>query len=360
MQEKSGGGRLLCRKRKPFNAEPPLPLLVADPLTPVDAFFVRTHGSVPNVDPGSYRLRISGRVARPLELSLDDLRRRFPVHVVPATLQCAGNRRLELAGLGKVEGMPWAQGAIGNAEWTGVRLADILEAAGCAGGELHVAFTSLDECREEGVRLPFGGSIPLAKARSPEVLLAFAMNGVALAPDHGAPLRALVPGYLGARSVKWLAEAIVQEGPSENYYQQRDYKRLPPDMTAENVDWSRGEMLGELPVNSVICAPADGAGVAAGDVEFRGYAIAGGDRAIVRVELSADDGAVWTEATLRPAGDWSWTLWRASLALAPGLHRIALRAQDSAGETQPEDLRAVWNFRGYVNNAWHRIEVVAK
>jgi sulfite oxidase len=119
-------------------------------------------------------------------------------------------------------------------------------------------------------------------------------------------------------------------------------------------------MLGELPVNSAICTPADGAAVPAGEVELRGYAIAGGDRRVVRVELSADGGATWSAAALAPAGKWSWTLWRTALPLAPGAHRIAVRAWDSAGATQPEDLRSVWNFRGYVNNAWHRIALVVK
>jgi sulfite oxidase len=359
MDGTDGGQKLICRNRQPFNAEPPLPLLVATVITPEDAFFVRTHGTAPRLDAGAFRLRISGRVARPQPLSLDDMRRRFALHTVVATVQCAGNRRVELASLGPVDGMPWRQGAIGNAEWTGFRLADLLADVGCAAGDLHVAFNSCDECEEDGERFAYGGSIPLAKASAPEVLLAIAMNGRPLTADHGAPLRALVPGYLGARSVKWLAEVIVQDRPSENFYQQRDYKRVPPEATAETVDWSRAPMLGELPVNSVICAPADGAALSAGVTEFRGYAIAGGRRGIRRVELSADAGASWTAAQLEPAGEWAWTLWRASLHLKLGPHRIVVRATDSAGETQPADLRAVWNFRGYVNNAWHAISVTA-
>jgi sulfite oxidase len=351
------GGPLICRRREPFNAEPPLALLASAPVTPVEAFFVRTHGTVPRIEPASHRVKVAGRIAGPIEFSLTELRRRFQSHTVPATLQCAGNRRIELTALGKVDGMPWRQGAIGNAEWTGVRLADLLEDVRCATGDLHIAFTSLDQCEEAGERFAFGGSIPLAKATAPEVLLAYAMNGRPLTPEHGAPLRVLVPGYLGARSVKWLAAIVVQETPSENYYQQRDYKLVPTDVTAETVDWTLGRMLGELPVNSVICSPADGDRLEVGAIEFRGYAIAGGNRRVAAVELSADCGKTWTSAALEPGGDWCWTLWHASLAMPPGVHRIVVRAQDSSGETQPADLRSVWNFRGYVNNAWHAISV---
>jgi sulfite oxidase len=134
---------------------------------------------------------------------------------------------------------------------------------------------------------------------------------------------------------------------------------VPPQATAETVDWSRAPMLGDLPVTSVLCTPDDGAELPAGPTEFRGYAVAGGNRGIRCVELSADAGATWTLAQLGSAGEWAWTVWRTSLHLKPGPHRIVVRATDAAGETQPQDLRAVWNFRGYVNNAWHAISTRA-
>ena len=169
----------------------------------------------------------------PLELSLDDLRREFPIHRTAATLLCAGNRREELNAVEIVAGTSWHQGAVGNAEWTGVRLADILERAGAASGDLHVLFSSADTVTIRGVKTSFGASIPLAKALSPEVLVAFAMNGEPLSPEHGFPLRVVVPGYIGARSVKWLTGIQVADQPSDNYFQQNDYKLLPAGMHAD-------------------------------------------------------------------------------------------------------------------------------
>ena len=242
---------LIVRSRQPLNAEPPLSLLAKSWLTPQELFFIRTHGDVPDLDPATHRLKIGGRVAKPLELSLDDLRRDFPVRSVAATLICAGNRREELNTVERVAGTTWHQGAVGNAEWTGVRLADILARAGAPTAATCMSCSAPPTkwwCAD--CATCFGASIPLVKALSPEVLIAFAMNGEPLTPEHGFPLRVVVPGYIGARSVKWLTSISIEDEPSDNYFQQNDYKLLPIGISADEAERGIGVMLGELPVNS--------------------------------------------------------------------------------------------------------------
>jgi sulfite oxidase len=357
MPSKAGFAKLLLRSETPLNAEPPLWLLAGAAVTPLEAFFIRTHGTVPEIAAPGHRLTVAGRVRMPLSLSFDELKREFPPATVLATLLCAGNRREELNAVGSVAGTSWQQGAVGNAEWRGVRLADVLERAGYEPGDLHVAFASADEVVLGDAVTFFGGSIPLAKALAPEVLLAYEMNGESLTPEHGFPLRVVVPGYIGARSIKWLTGISVQEQPSENYFQQHDYKLLPVASGPESADWSAGVMLGELPVNSAILTPADGSELESGKLVVEGYAVVGGGRAIGRVDFSIDGGATWRKAELDRNGPWAWALWRADVELPPGPAEIVVRAWDSAAQTQPERLETVWNRKGYMNNAWHRIAV---
>jgi sulfite oxidase len=352
---------LIVRSRQPLNAEPPLSLLAKSWLTPQELFFIRTHGDVPDLDPAAHRLRIGGRVAKPLELSLDDLRRDFPVRSVAATLICAGNRREELNTVERVAGTTWHQGAVGNAEWTGVRLADILARTGAPdSGDLHVVFDSADALTIRGKATCFGASIPLVKALSPEVLIAFQMNGEPLTPEHGFPLRVVVPGYIGARSVKWLTSISIEDEPSDNYFQQNDYKLLPIGISADEAERGIGVMLGELPVNSAFLIPLDGAELEAGTVAVSGYAVAGSGRTVGRVDVSSDGGATWQKATCDTHGAWTWALWRARVAISPGTTELVVRAWDSAAQAQPERLETVWNAKGYMNNAWHRISVTAR
>jgi len=353
---------LLVRSAHPYNAEPPLDRLLASPVTAQADFYVRSHGDIPHLDPATHRLRVGGQVATPLDLSVAELRDRFPERTVTAVLQCAGNRRADLQTVRPTTGDPWAAGAIGNAEWTGVALADVLRAAGAGtGAALHVAFESRDviEMPKEG-RFAYGASIGMAKAMAPETLLAFAMNGEALAPEHGFPLRAVVPGYAGVRSPKWLAAIAVQDRPSDNRMQQRDYKLLPPDATEDTVDWRKGVTIADMPLTSAICQPAEGAVLEAGRARLRGYAVATA-RAVARVDVSADGGRTWAQAELEhdPATPWSWTLWRIELDLPKGQHDLAVRAWDSAGQTQPALPDDVWNFKGYLSTAWHRVHVSA-
>ena len=357
---KSSG--LLVRQGEPFNGGPAAGRLLGSFITPNELFFVRNHGGVPEVDPASYRLAVDGLVERPLSLSLEDLRR-LPRASVTATLQCAGNRRLEMMAWQPIKNeLPWGTEAVSNAEWSGVPLREVLAAAGAQPGARHVAFLGLDDTERHGHRFNFGGSIPLGKAVHPEVLLADTMNGEPLPPVHGAPLRVVVPGYIGARSVKWLSRITLQETPSDNYFQATAYRLFPPHFGPDNVEWEKGLMLGEAPVNSVILSPAmEGTmeeTVPAGRVAVRGWALAGGDRQVARVDVSADGGKTWTVADLGPeGGDYTWRLWEAALDLAPGDHEIACRAWDTAAQTQPEHASQVWNFKGYANNAWHRVRV---
>ncbi len=284
----------IVRDRQPFNAEPPLGRLRQSFETPRELFFSRNHGSIPEVDPDRYRLAVGGLVERPLELSMEELRG-LPKVEVTAVLQCAGNRRDGLIEVAPIPGeTPWGAGAIGNARWAGVPLREILLETGVGAGARHAAFVGLDEVEGEGGSINYGGSVPLEKALSPEVLLAYEMDGEPLPPEHGSPLRVVVPGYVGARSVKWISRVTLQEAPSDNRYQAREYKLFPPNVTEETADPSGGLMLGELQVDAVICEPGDGAELTAGAVAVRGYAIAGGGRNVERVDLSPDEGGTWT------------------------------------------------------------------
>lgn len=353
--------RMIVRQDRPFNAGPPPDLLCESAVTPVERFFVRNHGPVPACDVERYRLAVDGLVERPLLLSLKELRESFAYRSVAATLQCAGNRRLDLMAVAPVEGeVPWDSEAISTAVWGGVALGDVLRAAGIDPAARHAAFTGLDEVEREETLVGFGGSVPLAKALHPDTLLAFEMNGEPLPLVHGFPLRAVVPGYLGARSVKWLADITLQEDPSHNYFQTHAYRLFPASVSAENVVWEEGQILGDQAVTSAICAPLDGEPVAAGRLTVRGYAFAG-ERCVTRVELSLDGGATWAQAGFESApAPGVWALWRAEIELAPGRHRLAVRAFDSAANTQPSDPAQLWNFKGYSNNAWHRIELIAR
>ncbi len=354
---------LIVHSETPYNAEPPLDRLRASAMTAQADFYVRSHGSIPALVEAKHRLRVAGRVRAGLDLSMADLRRRFPEHTVTAVMQCAGNRRADMQEVRPTSGDPWAPGAIGNASWTGVALADLLRAAGAdVDPALHVAFEACDEVEipDEG-RFPYGVSIPIAKAMSPEVLLAYAMNGEALTPEHGFPLRLVVPGYAGVRSPKWLAAITVQDEPSSNPMQQRDYKLLPPDVTAETVDWARGVTINDMPLNAAICEPVARAELTAGRTVLRGYAVATA-RDVTRVDVSIDGGRSWAQAELEPGAGapWSWRFWNATVQLPKGEHELAVRAWDSAGQTQPALPDDVWNFKGYLSAAWHRVRVIAR
>lgn len=348
---------LVVHQQEPFNAESCVESL-GDPVTGTDAFYVRGHGAVPQIDPDAWRLEVDGMVGRELSLSLETLREAFRERTVIATLQCAGNRRARLMAIRDIPGeAPWGSGATGTAVWTGVALADVLALAGPLPGASDVGFEGADLSPEAKPSQRFGGSIPLDKASRPEVLLAWAMNGEALAAVHGAPLRVVVPGYIGARSVKWLERIELRFEPWAGYFQHVAYRLVPADGTPGP---GVGMPLGLVALNSEILSPRDGDTVPAGPIEVRGYAFAGGDRYVARVDVSIDAGASWTQAELLDdLGRWAWRHWRITVHLSPGPHELLVRAWDSSAATQPEDDAALWNPKGYVNNARPRIRVRA-
>ena len=346
-----------------LNAGPPVSQLASQFVTPTDLFFVRNHTQIPHFQLDSYRLTVGGMVTRELSLSLDELKTRFEPRGLTATLQCAGNRRKEMVSYKPIDDqLAWGIEAIGTAAWTGVRLGDLLCAAGISGQEAaHVAFLGLDSLLRDGEREAYGSSIPLDKALGSEVLLAYAMNGEDLPLAHGSPLRVIVPGYIGARSVKWLSDIRVQAEPSDNHFQQVAYKLFPPHIDMYNVDYADGMQLTKLPVNSVIVRPQERSLLPAGKVTVEGYAMSDGEHEITWVSVSPDGGKSWQRAEfLNEPQLWTWQLWRTEFELGQGQHELVVRAWDSAANSQPETIASVWNFKGYVNNAWHRVAITLK
>jgi sulfite oxidase len=330
-------------------------------VTPVDRFFTRSHALTPEIDPATWRLEVGGLVDHPRSFSLEELGA-FPRREVTATLVCAGLRRDEFLTLGPLPGeLPWGPEAVSTGRWTGVGLRDVLASVGPADGACHVEFIGLDRVERLGQRFGFGGSIDLAKALSAEVVLASELNGAALPPAHGFPLRAVVPGWIGARSVKWLGRIRLSAEPSPNYFQSRAYRfqreidpRDPRDITA-------GVALSAVPLNAVILQPTADQVVPTGPLTVRGWAMGSEGRRVSTVELSPNGGHDWVPARISVGGEvWTWSFWEGTLELAPGRHTLAVRATDCAGETQPSTLRATWNVKGYNNNAWHRVAVRAE
>ena len=344
---------LIVHEQEPFNAETARGSL-ADPVTDTDAFYVRGHGAVPDIDAGEWRLQVGGLVERELTLSLETLREALPVHEVTATLQCAGNRRAGLIAVRDIPGeAPWGPGATGTARWTGVSLADVLALAGPLADASHVGFEGQDVCQEAAPPQRFGGSVPIEKARRPEVLLAWAMNGEPLAAVHGAPVRVVVPGYIGARSVKWLQRIELRAQPWSGYFQHVVYRLVPADVSPGP---GVGMPLGLIALNSDVLSPVDGETVTAGQVTVRGYAFAGGERSVGRVDVSIDGGASWSQADLlEDLGQWAWRQWQIALEVTPGDHELRVRAWDSSAAAQPSDEAGLWNPKGYVNNAMPQV-----
>ncbi|HUQ03153.1 MAG TPA: sulfite oxidase [Kofleriaceae bacterium] len=356
--EKAARQHLITRLDDPYCGEAQPERLIRDWLTPESDFFIVNHGNVPVVDaPDSYTIEIFGHIQRGRPLRLADLRS-MPHTTVEATLQCAGNRRSEYDAIRRIDDpVIWDRGAIGNARWTGVRLVDVLEQVGVKNDASHVWL----EGQDVGADGRFGGSIPIPRIYdrdAPPVLLAFEMNGKPLSPSHGFPVRAVVPGFIGARSVKWLSRILVATRPSHNSYFLRNHHWLDgPD----GVD--QGPIYG-LKTNAVICTPASGAAGAGagagaglrGAVTVAGYAIAGDPRAVVdKVEVSADGGRTWQAATLeRHAVASCWRRWRADVEVK-GPTKIVARATDSAGVVQPEVAR--WNRGGYLYDGWSVVEI---
>lgn len=365
---------LIHNQDKPFNAEPPAAVLTGAFHTPNDVFYIRNHLPVPPVVKSEdYRLEItreSGIDGETVQLSLDEVQE-FPHVSLSAALQCGGNRRSGMSLYKQVRGLSWKSAAIGNASWTGVRLRDVLKHAGVSeddfGNIKHVQFEGLDE---DIMGSSYGASIPIEIAMDPQrdVLLVFKMNGKDLPIDHGYPLRVLVPGTVGARSVKWVSRIVLSTEESPSIWQRRDYKLFPPNIDITNVDYTSSPAMQDMPVQSAICLPMADSIVSAkdGTVTVRGYAWSGGGRGIVRVDVSVNGGRDWLPTQLQSdpnAKDnmmWAWSLWEVIVPI-PSDHSgqldICCKAVDSSCNTQPESVQSIWNFRGLANNSWHHIQV---
>ncbi|KAI3463107.1 hypothetical protein Pfo_019770 [Paulownia fortunei] len=367
---------LLVNSKEPFNAEPHRSALVTSYVTPVEFFYKRNHGPVPIVDDiDKFSVSITGLIENPKELCMKDILR-LPKYAVTATLQCAGNRRTAMSKTRKVKGVGWDIAAIGNAIWGGAKLADVLELIGIpkfsyispCGGK-HVEFVSIDKCKEENGG-PYKASIPLSQATNPEadILLAYEMNGETLNRDHGYPLRVIVPGVIGARSVKWLDSINIIAKECQGFFTQKDYKMFPPSVNWDNIDWSTRRPQMDFPIQSAICSLDDANNLKPGKITIKGYAVSGGGRGIERVEVSIDGGKTWVEASkYQKAGvpyisddescdKWAWVLFEAE-ADVPESTEIVAKAVDIAGNVQPENVEVIWNLRGILNTSWHRVHV---
>ena len=329
----------------------PLEALAYD-VTPAGLHYLLVHYDIPVVDPGAWRLHVGGRVGRELSLSLDDLRSR-PAVTLPVTMECAGNGRAQLSP--RPLSQPWLLEAVGNAEWTGTPLRGLLEEAGIEDDAVEVAFRGLDRGIEGGEDQHYERSLSLADALGEDVLLAYAMNGQPLPPQHGFPLRLLVPGWYGMTSVKWLERITVLDAPFDGYQQARGYRmRQNPDEEGTPVSRMVPRSL-MVPPGIPDFATRDRT-APAGTHTLRGRAWSGLG-AIERVEVSTDGGETWSDARLGPqASPWSWRAWEWDWeAASPGVYEVCCRATDEAGNMQP--LEAPWNLGGYANNDVHRVPV---
>ena len=344
----------IVHEAEPYNAEPSRAALSGAMITPIDTFYSRNHGPVPTIEPDRWRLRVDGLVDRSLEIDLADLKAQFEPRQVVATLQCAGARRAAFLAVRDIPGeAPWGPCATSTARWTGASLGDVLTAAGLQDAAEHLAFEAPDVSHHPTPAQPYGSSITRRKATSPEVLLAWGMNGESLPAVHGGPVRVVVPGWIGARSVKWVERITARPDPSQSYFQQIAYRLLPADADPEGADLDTMPMLSSVALNSDVLVPSPGSTVFAGRVDVSGYAYAGDDRAVVRVDVSLDRGQTWRQAELeQDAGDWAWCRWRTTVEAEPGPLTITVRAWDSTGAAQPDSVAALWNPKGYINNAW--------
>lgn len=321
-------------------------------LTPTGLHYLLVHFDIPAVDPAAWRLRLDGLVERPLELGIADLRER-PRRTVPVTLECAGNGRARLQP--RPLSNPWLLEAIGTAEWSGTPLAPLLEEAGLLDDAAELVFTGADRGVQGGVEHAYQRSLRVDDAILPEVLLVDEMNGAPLQPQHGSPLRLLVPGWYGMASVKWLQriEAVAQ--PFEGYQQTTAY-HFRTDADDPGIPVSR------ILVRALMAPPGvpdfftRRRLVDAGRVQLTGRAW-GGRAPLRRVEVGVN--GAWAEAQLHdPIGEWAWRAWSFDWDAQPGEHSLTCRATDSDGNVQP--LEPPWNYQGMGNNSVQTVQVTVR
>ncbi|MEL6170841.1 MAG: sulfite oxidase [Pseudomonadota bacterium] len=339
---------------RPVNAETP-PELLDDAITPTSRHFIRNNGIPPSdVDPANWTLTIDGFVDNPMEMTIAEMKERFEVVTMALTLECGGNGRSFFDPPAK--GNQWTYGAVACSEWTGVRLKDVLDAAGVQDNVVYTAHYGADEhLSGDPDKLPISRGVPIAKAMTDNVLIAFEMNGAALHPMNGAPLRLVVPGWPASTAHKWLKRIelrdIVHDGPKMTG---KAY-RVPNRKVAagEKVEDEDFVIIERMPVKSLVTFPANGADVGI-ETEVRGHAWSG-DREIANIDVSFDFGATWQKAELdAPVNSGAWQNWRTNVKFpAAGYYEVWARATDTEGEMQPFAID--WNPKGYLNNTMHRV-----
>ena len=321
-------------------------------VTPPGLHYVLVHYDIPMVDPDTWRLTVRGRVETPISLDLEALQD-MPRHTVRVTLECAGNGRAYLAP--RPVSQPWLTGAVGTADWTGVRLADLLEDAGVGPDAVDVVFSGADHGVERGVEDDYRRGLTVADARSPDVIVAYEMNGMPLPPQHGFPARLVVPGWYGMAHVKWLRDVEVVDRPFEGFQNAVAYRlKTEPD--------DPGTPVTRIEPRALLVPPgfpdfmSRTRVVHAGEHLLEGRAWSGwGD--VTRVEVSDDDGASWWDAELEPgSGTHAWQRFSTSWTASPGERRLKARAHDSSGRRQPPG--QAWSRGGFANNAAEALRVV--
>ena len=334
------------------NREMPLEALRHD-VTPTGLHYLLCHYDIPGIDPHAWRIVLDGAVERPRSMTVDELAA-LPRVSLPVTLECAGNGRAFLDP--RPIGQPWLIGGVSTAEWGGTPLWSLLQSAGIRPEATNVAFYGADAAMADGDAQPYARSLTLADCRDGPIL-ADTMNGLPLQPQHGAPLRLVVPGWYGMASVKWLTRIEVRVAPFDGEFQGNDY------MLVTSTDGDRGEAVTRILPRALMVPPGmpDAASgdrrLAGGLARLEGRAWSGSGP-ITKVEVTVDGGATWTGAQVEPSsGEHAWSRWTFSWNAVPGRHRLAARASDGVGNQQPIEPR--WNRWGYANNgvSWVTVRV---
>ena len=344
---------LTVLSQEPLVAGTPMSLLDGH-VVPTNLFFIRNHFPVPAMDADQWSLKVTGKVRDEFSLTYADLKEMGRTEL-EALLECAGNSRAAIQP--PIEGLLWDHSGVSSANWAGVSLRTLLDRAGLLPSAQEVLLIGADRGTEAGesAEMCFAMSLPMDKALDPSTLLAYEMNGVPLLPEHGHPLRAVVPGWYGMTSVKWLVEIQVLDRPFQGFHQSEYY--VYRDLGAD--DGSPAERVTSIKVKSLITWPGRGQMLEVGTHRLRGVAWSGA-APVAKVEISTDDGWEWNAATLQESGSrHAWQQWEYVWeATEPGRYLIRARATDEMNNSQP--VSAPWNFRGFASNSIHAVPVVVK
>jgi DMSO/TMAO reductase YedYZ molybdopterin-dependent catalytic subunit len=354
-----GKDGLTVHNDRPLNAETP-PHLLDDAVTPISRHFIRNNGLPPeNTGADGWMLTVDGLVNNPMKLSIEDLKKKFEVVTLQLQLECGGNGRGFF--YPKASGNQWTYGAVACSEWTGVRYADVLKAAGVKDTVVYTAHEGADtHLSGDAKKLPLSRGVPIKKAMDPNNLIAFAMNGKDLHPQNGAPLRLVVPGWAGSCSQKWLTRVWLRDKVHDGAKMTGTAYKVPkyPVAPGQKVPTQDFEIIHSMPVKSLITMPKSGISVSASapELEVRGHAWAG-DNAVKEMHVTFDFGGTWVKADLEaPRNPFAWQQWKAKIRFPQhGYYEVWARATDDQGRSQP--FAVAWNPKGYLNNAMHRIAV---